>query len=449
MKSIITLSLLLFLYTSSWAQLYIQNGASLISVGNALLTLKNADLINEGTFVQNAGSTTLISGTANTRVAGVGTSVSNFDTLVIAKSGGAALILQDTTMAKTAVMFSEGNIDLNGYNMRLAPNAVLLNESETSRITGSTGGFVEITTTLNAPTTANPGNLGAIISSTQNLGSTTIRRGHTSQVNSTNSGNSILRFFDILPSNNSGLNATLQLKYFDAELNSLSESGLCLWKSKDTIHWKNEGYSSKSAASNFVEKMGIPDFSRWTLSSMSNPLPLALINFSGKCDGGKAQLNWRISSPASVAMFEVQRSEDGAKWEPAEMIAAQEAQSDYQFQDRAGGQYFRINLIGRDGTRQSSNVLQVSCGGAAEDLNLYPNPVASVANVQVATQTASEVELQIFGANGALVLSNTKKLHSGIQEFVLPLAQLAPGIYWLKARWAEGGYQKMVQFVKQ
>ena len=47
----------------------------------------------------------------------------------------------------------------------MQPTALLNGESETSSITGATGGYVEITNTLNASSSLNPGNLGAILSS--------------------------------------------------------------------------------------------------------------------------------------------------------------------------------------------------------------------------------------------------------------------------------------------
>jgi hypothetical protein len=45
---------------------------------------------------------------------------------------------------------------------------------------------------------SNPANLGIFITSDKNLGNVTIRRGHQSQPNISGSGNSILRYYDIL-----------------------------------------------------------------------------------------------------------------------------------------------------------------------------------------------------------------------------------------------------------
>jgi Secretion system C-terminal sorting domain len=118
----------------------------------------------------------------------------------------------------------------------------------------------------------NPGNLGAVITSAQNLGSTTIRRGHIAASNVVASKPSINRYFDITPTNNTGLNATLRFNYFDAELNGRTEAWLGLWRSNDNGNtWTGAGFGTRDAVANFVQQTGINSFSRWTLSDNDFP----------------------------------------------------------------------------------------------------------------------------------------------------------------------------------
>jgi Secretion system C-terminal sorting domain len=124
---------------------------------------------------------------------------------------------------------------------------------------------VEITQTLDAPLSVNPGNLGAIITSAQNFGSTVIRRGH--QVQTIGNQLTVKRYFDIIPANNLSLNATLRFIYFDSEMNGFDENSVVIWKSQDNINWNEMGFDSRSTTTNYIEKTGIADFSRWTLSS--------------------------------------------------------------------------------------------------------------------------------------------------------------------------------------
>ncbi len=79
----------------------------------------------------------------------------------------------------------------------------------------------------------NVGGMGAILTESSNLGSTVIRRAHTVQTG-LNGGTSIKRYYDITPTNNSGLNATLVFKYDDSELNGKPEPTLKLFSSTNS-----------------------------------------------------------------------------------------------------------------------------------------------------------------------------------------------------------------------
>src|SRR5687767_2295181 len=89
----------------------------------------------------------------------------------IAKQVGSELKLQRNISVVSFIEFNSGLFNLNNNNILLQPTAYLAGESETSRVTGTNGGFIEITSNLNAPVFQNPGNLGAIITSSQYPGS--------------------------------------------------------------------------------------------------------------------------------------------------------------------------------------------------------------------------------------------------------------------------------------
>ena len=111
-----------------------------------------------------------------------------------------------------------------------------------------------ITTTrlLNAPTGENVGGLGAMLTSSADLGSTTVERMHAAGTGGGNSG--IFRVFSIQPTNNSGLNATLRFYYDESELNGIAENDLILFKSPDGLNdsWTNVG-GTVNPAENYVE----------------------------------------------------------------------------------------------------------------------------------------------------------------------------------------------------
>jgi hypothetical protein len=148
---------------------------------------------------------------------------------------------------------------LNGFDLDLGSTGSLVNENENSRVIGPNGGQVSSTAILNGALLENPGNLGAVISSTQNMGSVAIKRGHQSQ-NGVGLTNSILRYYDITPANNVNLEASLQINYFDAELNGLNENTLVFVKTDNGVNWTTQGFDSRSTTTNFVTKTGISSF---------------------------------------------------------------------------------------------------------------------------------------------------------------------------------------------
>ena len=165
----------------------------------------------------------------------------------------------------------EKNFDLNGQAITLGSSSYLVEGS--GRLFGSTG-TISTTRTLNNISALDVALLGAKITTASNMGLTTITRGHTQQTGGGNA--SILRYYDITPTNNAGLNATLVFNYADAEMNALTENNLILFKSSDGgTTWTNVG-GTVSAVNNTVTKTAITSFSRWTLGDSGHPLNIVV-----------------------------------------------------------------------------------------------------------------------------------------------------------------------------
>ncbi|NML23993.1 T9SS type A sorting domain-containing protein [Pseudoflavitalea sp. G-6-1-2] len=431
-----------FTATCVQAQLKVQSGAIVSCSGHAIITLNNADLINDGTISLSAGQGTFIfNGNANNTISG--SSVPLFDILQIAKTGSAGITLQQGLQIGSEITFTSGIIDLNAQNILLQSAAQLNGESETSRITGANGGYVQIINNLNTPSLVNAGNLGAVITSPQNLGSTIIRRGHTSQANPLGAGNSILRYYEIIPNNNAALNATLQLNYFDAELNGLDENSLVLYKSTDNVHWNSQGFDTRDAATNYVSKSGLADFSWWTISSSSNALPLVWVSFNTQCISNGTRITWKTQQEQNTATFVIRRSTDGIKWtDISSMPAAGNSQTvlSYTFTDLqtpAATNYYQIAQRDIDGRQTYSPVLISKCG-QSESIKVYPNPVRNNCWVSIQSETASPVSLRLYDSRGALLQGKSINIQPGSNQIPLSLGGLPTGNYVLVITWNDG-----------
>ncbi len=174
----------------------------------------------------------------------------------------------------------ENDLNLNGYDITLSSESYLL--EGTGKLSG-VAGTISTTRNLSNLSSVNVAGLGAVITTAANMGSTTIARGHTVQTGNGNS--SIQRYYNITPTNNSSLNATLVFNYLDTEKNGLTEANFILYKSTDNgTTWTDEGGTLNDVA-NTITKTGISSFSRWTVGDCSQPLVLPIPAVLGAIEG--------------------------------------------------------------------------------------------------------------------------------------------------------------------
>jgi hypothetical protein len=241
------------------------NGAQIVTSGNVKFVFKSTGFTNNGTFIPGTGEV-IFSGAGNTTGSFVnGTAATGFYNLTLNKSANGMQLGRPITVSNILLFTSGDSLYLNGFNIDLGSTGILSGETSNKRITGRTGGYIQSTQLLNAPTAVNPGNLGFKITSASNLGSTVIRRGHQQQ-----SGASIYRYFTVTPSNNTGLNATVEFYYFDNELAGLAEPNLAMFSSANGgVQWTNMGEDAIDQGANILSLGGIDIMNRFTLANIS------------------------------------------------------------------------------------------------------------------------------------------------------------------------------------
>lgn len=414
------------------------NGATILITNDAHLVLNDISLHNNGTFHQTAGSVTF-TGSISAFIQGSQSPV--FYLLNVNKPAGTLQLQTDITVNRS-VSFFNGILNMGSGNIILDPAASLIGESESSHITGSSG-YIQITRNLNAPVAVNPGGLGAIITSSQNLGAVTIRRGHQSQTNGTGNGNSILRYYDIIPSNNTALNATLRINYLDAELNGLDENILLLWKTNNGANWSSLGRTSGNSTANYVEQTGIDNFARFTLSSPNNALPVIWGSFNTQCFSDRVRIVWKTQQEQNTAWFIIRRSADAQSWNVIGTLAAAGSSNvpvTYTYADvqpLPGKTYYQVQLQDSDG-RVSFSPIFISTCGTEESIKVFPNPVHRDCWIRIGSSAAGPVLLRLYDSKGALVQQRRETIQQGLNQFQLHLGELAAGIYSLAVTLPDG-----------
>jgi hypothetical protein len=369
MKKIILSVIITFLFQHSYSQLNIGPGVQWITTGNVSAVLSDINLVNNGTIAAGTGSFKF-TGTQNSGISGNSQPV--FGILEIAKTNNGKLILNRNINVSSSINFLSGQIDLNGSNILLSSGANITGETELNRITGASGGFIEITQNLNAPNGSNPGGLGAFITSATNLGSVTIRRGHMPQ-SGTGLPGSINRYYSIVPANNSNLNATLRLRYFDAEMNGQTETGLVIYQSNNGgTDWNNLSQTSRSSNSNYVEKTGLASLSLQTLANdVQTTAGVTGLVFTGqRKKPTEVQLKWTSQTETNMSGYQVQRKLDNeADFSDRNFVStlAQNGNSisplNYQLIDansHVGTSYYRLKIITTDNSFTYSDIITIA-----------------------------------------------------------------------------------------
>ncbi|MEM1269353.1 MAG: T9SS type A sorting domain-containing protein, partial [Bacteroidota bacterium] len=222
---------------------------------------------------------------------------------------------------------------------------------------------------------------------------------------------SILRYYDVTPTNNGGLIATIIFEYQDAELNGLAEADLELFRSEDGgTTWIDAG-GTVDAAANTITVGGVDRLSRWT-AAVPDPLPVELADFAATVDGETVYLTWNTLSEQSNAGFEVQMRSDAAEtWNVLGFVDGfgdtNELQS-YAFEATNlpfGALQFRLKQLDYDGQFEYSPVVETVVE-LAESFVIeaaYPNPFNPQATVRFAVAREQQVTVDLFSVLGQRV----------------------------------------------
>ena len=431
------------------AQVKINAGGVLTNAG-AVVVLHDMDLVNDGSVDYTTGSAGrfVFAGDLDNIIGGSGTT--KFTGLEINKTAGKKMRLQTNASAAGDLSFTSGMLDLGNNNFELVnPGGMLMNETENNRVMATGTGEIFKVQDMTGMAGLNMGNLGAVISNANNLGVTAIRRGHVVQTDPMGH-KSIARYYSIQPTNNTALNATLTLQYFDAELNGLPEAGLIMQRREGSNPWQVIGRDGSDMTLNTVTKNNIASFSTWTLTDINNPLPLTLLAFSATCKSNVVNLQWITTNEAGVKNFVVEQSSNGNNWQEATTIAANNngtSQHTYHAQIPASSNSLvRLKMNDVNGSVTYSAVKTINCTGA-ELITASPNPTAGIINFTLQLNNAVIIRLTITDATGRLLQEKDIKAPAGLSVQQLSLSEKPAGTYMIRMT-SKNGLDQTIKLLK-
>ncbi|MEA3447440.1 MAG: T9SS type A sorting domain-containing protein [Bacteroidota bacterium] len=457
MKRLIINILTMILPLCLFAQgLKIHSGANLKG-GNSTndIVIGSGNWTNNGTFTHQ-DATVHFTGSANQKIDG--SVSSDFYNLNLNKSGG-DLMLGANISVEHELQMNSGDLDLQNSVADLDTTGKIINESNTNRIKvgdpSTNTGTIQATRTINSVTDCNPGNLGVLITTPNDLGSTTVVRGHQVQqgTGSYIANESVARYVQVpgIGKLESGVN--VEMYYWHAELNGHNEPELIEYQkvveSPNPGAWWTPLDGSVDTGSNLVTPVDYPysdhfdhgsyNFTEtFTLGSEKEPLPVELIAFDGTCHEDFVDLSWTTASEINNEIFLVQRSVDGNVFETIGNVqgAGNSNQLEkYDFADEkpVPNAYYRLKQVDFNGDYKYSNIINVKCINASEpQFAVYPNPFREELNVIVSNLPDSRFTIKIYSMDSRLVKNYQFEALTEETHKILFLDDLAPAMYVIR-----------------
>ncbi len=354
----------------------------------------------------------------------------SFDNLVVDNPNNTKLT--GSIKINNLLKMGQGLLDLRGFEILLSEKATLLeteNDNISSRVYGSSG-VIRTERYLDKPEGDIAG-LGIEIFSKENLGLTIIERGH-SPLNEGDESKSILRWFNIEPTNNQALNATIVFHYFISELNIYGENdNFSLFRRK---HGDSEWVwipSELDPINQILTANDVNEFSTWTAGSTDKPLPIVLFSWEAKAMDDYVNLNWVTAAEINNNFFTVERSSNGLDFEPIANINGAGTTSEsnyYTFKDMEplnGVSYYRLKQTDFNGDYEYSIIVSISTQKQlAVDLKVFPNPSNGQFNVSISGDRP--IAYNIIDMQGRTVFSSV--VQPG-QITPVGLPELSRGVY--------------------
>jgi hypothetical protein len=367
---------------SLYSQLHIDDVYFAMSSGQ--VTISDMDFINDGTFTCGTG-TVNFTGISNQSIQG--TSLTTFNNIKINNNNE---IYADVDFdVKGNLEFISGDLDLQDSTVSLGTSGTIVNETETNRIKvgdpDNNTGTITIDRTLNnnSYNYTDLGNIGLEIQTNKNLENITIVRGH--QIQTGNGNVSIERYYEIPGIGEIDNSNNIKMKYFNAELNNLTEAELIIFQTVSQIsEWWTPTIST--VVSN-IATFSDPEYSDWiynnsvtfngkfTLASKNDPLPIELLSFDYDCK--KSTLNWTTSSETNNDYFTIKV---GTDFNNSELIidnkyiiqgsGTSNTLNEYSVNLYENNSYVQVFQTDYDGTEVMVFQTYISCND--EDIIIFP-----------------------------------------------------------------------------
>lgn len=186
-----------------------------------------------------------------------------------------------------------------------------------------------------------------------------------------------------------------------------------------------------AAAARWEISFDVTGFSGFFVKTQLYPLPLRLLDFSGRNSDDCNLLQWQTADEVNVKEFSIEKSSNATDFSAIGTQAAiGSGNNTYSFSDCAlapGIAYYRLKMIDQDGQYKFSPVIKINTPREG-DLTVFPNPAKDRTRISFANPAMLNTGLKVIDATGKLVMQAV--LTS--QSYLLDISALTPGMYLLR-----------------
>ncbi len=177
---------------------------------------------------------------------------------------------------------------------------------------------------------------------------------------------------------------------------------------------------------------------------LGSALPKDILTISAdKTDKSTVKIQWNAISESPITGFEIMRSSDNQSWERIATVASSAAVKNtekYTYIDIdpvKGLSYYRIKVnysVGNN-THRYTEIKSVRIDNKMAAMRVQPNPVISIATLQLSSPRAGDAKIDIIDVSGKPVAQLTQRVNMGVNSIVLyGLTALPKGVYTVRAQ---------------
>jgi trimeric autotransporter adhesin len=170
-----------------------------------------------------------------------------------------------------------------------------------------------------------------------------------------------------------------------------------------------------------------------------NTSSFELIDFTAMKSGNHALLDWSTLNEFNTDYFNVEKSTDGVVFNFATTENATGSLGNtavYSWLDPDtlfSSTWYRLNIFDINGLSQLSPVRRVDLDDISFNINIYPNPAGDEDIwCSINHNRVEPMRMEIFSADGKLVLSSNFYSEKGTLKFVFPAELLSRGLYTIR-----------------